>query len=256
MSANHYVCPEGYGVERFVDEAVAAGFSQVALTRAALAEMTPVRLRQAVDARGLQVTTLNSAGYFTWADPDRRKAQASENRALIDAAVELGAKALCVITGGCAEQADVASARRLIVDGLAVLDRQATSAGVRLGLEPIHPKDVQTKGCVNTIAQARTLIAPLQSTSLIVDLFHSWWDPDLIDVAADPCVCTLQICNVTPQLRRSPDLDFGILDVRALVRNIHRAGYAGPTEFEIFAADHGESDIAPILQRANAWAQA
>ena len=255
LSANHYVCPEGYGVERFLDEAANAGFSQVALTRAALAEMSPAKLRRAVETREMQVTTLNSAGYFTWADPDRRNRQRSENRDLIEAAAELGAGALCVITGGSAEQPDIASARSLIADGLAELDEQAATSGVRLGLEPIHPKDAQTKGCVNTIAQASTLIAPLQATGLIVDLFHSWWDPALIDVCLDPSVCTLQICNVTPELRRSPDLDRGILDMRALVRDILQAGFVGPIEFEIFAADHGEADVAPILQAANAWAQ-
>ena len=255
LSANQYVCPEGYGVERFLDEAAAAGFTRVALTRAALAEMSPARLRRAVDARGQSVTTLNSAGYFTWADPGRRARQAEENRQLIEAAAELDADALCVITGGCAEQPNLATARTMIADGLGELNALAAAEGVRLGLEPIHPKDVPTKGCVNTLAQARALIEPLEATGLIVDLFHSWWDPDLMAVAADPCVCVLQICNVTSEPRRSPTLDRGILNVRALTESLQKAGFAGPVEFEIFAADHGQADIAPILRAANAWAQ-
>ena len=186
LAANQYVCPDGYGVARFLDEAVDSGFRRVALTRAALGEMRPAQLRGAVEARGLTVTTLNSAGYFTWADPERRKAQAAENRELIAAAAELGVEALCIITGGHAEQPDIATSRALISDGLAELDAIASSEGVRLGLEPIHPKDVATKGCVNTIAQAQALIAPLTATGLIVDLFHSWWDPDLIAVDGGP----------------------------------------------------------------------
>lgn len=256
MSANQYVCPDGYGVERFLDEAVAAGFAQVALTRAALEEMIPAELRRATDSRGLTVTTLNSAGYFTWGDADRREAQAELNQRLVAAAAELNAGALCVITGGSSELPDVASARDLIAEGLAALDALAASEGVRLGLEPIHPKDVPTKGCINTIAHARALIAPLRSTGLIVDLFHSWWDPDLTAAVADPSTCAVQICNVTTEVRRSPSLNQGILDVRAVMQDVLRAGYTGPIEFEIFAADHGQADIAPILQAANAWAQA
>ncbi|MEM1298996.1 MAG: sugar phosphate isomerase/epimerase family protein [Pseudomonadota bacterium] len=255
LAANQYVCPDGYGVERFLDEAARAGFRQVALTRAALAEMTPARLRRAVEARGLSVTTLNSAGYFTWADPERRRAQEVENRALVAAAAELGVEALCVITGGCAEQPDVATARALISDGLAELDAIAAAQGVRLGLEPIHPTDVALKGCVNTIAQARTLIGPLAATGLIVDLFHSWWDPDLIAVAEDPSVHVFQICNVTEDTRRSPTLDNGVLDVGWVVEQVRQAGFTGPIEFEIFAADHGRADIAPILEAAAAWAE-
>ncbi|MEM9140309.1 MAG: TIM barrel protein [Pseudomonadota bacterium] len=256
LAANHYVCPDGYGVERFLDEAVAAGFESIALTRAALAEMSPTGLRRAVEARELTVTTLSSAGYFTWAEPARRLAQDQENRALIAAAAELGAGALCVITGGCAEQPSVALARAHVADGLAELDRLAAAEGVRLGLEPIHPKDIATKGCVNSIAQAQSLIAPLRATGLILDLFHSWWDPDLIAAAADPSVCVLQICNVTKDLRRSAVLDQGVLDVGALVDQIRGTGFAGPVEFEIFAADHGQADIAPILAAAAAWARA
>ncbi|MEO1491342.1 MAG: sugar phosphate isomerase/epimerase family protein [Pseudomonadota bacterium] len=256
LAANQYICPDGYGVVRFLDEAVAAGFRSVALTRAALAEMSPAELRRAVEARKMSVTTLNSAGYFTWAEPARRRAQDTENRSLIAAAAELGADTLCVITGGSAEQPDVASARSLIAEGLAELDALAVAEGVSLGLEPIHPKDVATKGCVNTIAQARALIAPLQATGLIVDLYHSWWDPDLIAVAAEPCVRVLQICNVTAGLSRSADLTQGILDVGTLVDQITQAGFAGPVEFEIFAADHGQADVAPLLSAAAAWARA
>lgn len=254
LSANHYVCPDGYGVERFLDEAAAAGFAQVALTRAALEEASPAELRRAVDVRGLTVTTLNSAGYFTWADPAQRAAQDAENRRLIAAAAELGAAALCVITGGSFEQPDLATARARIADGLAALDALASADGVRLGLEPIHPKDVPTKGCVNSIAQARALIEPMGATGLIVDMFHSWWDPDLLGVASDPDVRALQICNVTPDIRRSATLDTGMLDVRSLVQAIRQAGYSGPVEFEIFAADHGKADVAPILRAAQDWA--
>lgn len=253
MAANHYLCPEGYGVERFLDEAVAAGFERVALTRAALAEMPPGQLRRAVETRGLSVTTLNSAGYFTWADPERRKAQDQENRSLLAAAAELGAGALCVITGGSAQLPNVAAARGRVAEGLAELDGLAAEDGVRLGLEPIHPKDIAAKGCVNSIAQARALVAPLQVTGLIVDLFHSWWDPDVIAVAGDPCVSVLQICNVTEGLRRSPYLDKGVLHVGDLVEQFRRAGFDGPVEFEIFADDHGRADVAPILAAAAAW---
>jgi sugar phosphate isomerase/epimerase len=256
LSANQYVCPNDYGVERFLDEAVAAGFQQVALTRMALAEMSPAKLRRAIVDRGLSVTTLNSAGYFTWGDPDRRAAQEAENQSLVEAAVELEAGALCVITGGCAEQPDLDTARACIRDCLAELDTIASAAGVRLGLEPIHPKDVATKGCINSIAQACALIASLEATGLIVDLFHSFWDTDLMSVAADPDICALQICNVTAEPKRSADLGDGMLDVSAIVRGFREAGYDGPVEFEIFAADHGQTNVAPILQAAADWANA
>ena len=255
LAANQYVCPDGYGVERFLEEAATAGFRQVALTRAALAEMTPARLRQAVERRDLSVTTLNSAGYFTWENPEQRKAQDTENRTLVAAAAELRAKALCVITGGAAEQPDLSTARHRIAEGLAELDALAAREGVHLGLEPIHPKDVATKGCMNTIAQARAMVAPLACTGLIIDLFHSWWDPDLGSIASDAGVHVLQVCNVTRDIRRSPALDRGMLDVRRAIEDFCGVGFNGPIEFEIFATDHEQSEVAPILEAATAWAR-
>lgn len=255
LSANQYVCPDGYGTIRFLDEAVGAGYGSVALTRAALGEMTPDRLRRELDTRGLSVTTLNSAGFFTWAQAERRAAQRDENRRLIDAAAEIGASSLCIITGGCAEQPDIALARDLIGDGLAELDELAAGSGVRLGIEPIHPRDAPTKGCVNSIAQADTLIAPLHATGLILDLFHSWWDPDLLGAMGGADIRMVQICNVTAEPRRTADLARGILNVRKILENIVGQGYRGPFEFEVFAADHGQSDVAPILQAAMDWSR-
>lgn len=254
FSANHYICPDGYGTLRFLDEAVAAGYRKVAVTRAVLAEVPVSRLKAELTSRDLVVTTLNSAGFFTWADPDRRAAQHEENRKLVDAAAEIGAGALCIITGGAAEQRDIATARRLIADGLEELDAYADRLGVHLGLEPIHPRDAPTKGCVNSIAQAIEMIAPLKATGMILDLFHSWWDADLIHAAGREDIRAVQICNVTVEPRRSPFLDEGMLDVGAIVRDVRAAGYAGPIEFEIFAADHGQSDVLPLLQHARAWA--
>ena len=261
FSANQYICPDGYGVGRFLDEAARAGFRSVGLCRAALDEMPATALARAVRARELRVTSLNSAGFFTWADAARRRAQGEINRALVDAAAELGAESLCVITGGMAEQPDIGTARALIADGLAALDAEAGAAKVRLGLEPIHPVGVATKGCVNTIAMARKAIAGLNATGLIVDLFHSWWDPELLPAIADPAsrVRLVQVCNVDltgAAPRRSPWLDRGALDMAQVLRAIREAGYAGPFEVEVFAADHGEPEVAAFLDAAQRWAGA
>lgn len=259
FSANQYICPDGYSVERFLDICVAAGYRSVGLTRAALAEMSVARLRRAVQARGLLVTSLNSAGYFTWADPQARQRQRDLNAELIDAAAELEANTLCVITGGMAEQPDIATARALVADGLAELDAQAAANGVWLGLEPIHPVGTPTKGVINAIAQACHLVRPFHATGLILDLSHSWWDPDLITAIADPAthVRLVQICNVmlseTVLPKRSPALNSGALEMATLLKGIRNAGYAAPFEFEVFAVDHGLADPASLLDAAMTW---
>ncbi len=262
LSANQYICPEGFNVETFLDTCVRLGYRSVGLTRAALAEMSVGDLTRAVRSHGLEITSLNSAGYFTWRDAGARRQQHDVNLHLLDAAVELEAGTLCVITGGMAEQPDIGTARALVAEGLAELDEQATARGVRLGLEPIHPVGTPTKGVVNSIAQASRLIEPLSATGVILDLSHSWWDPDLLGMmAVQPSpVRLVQICNVLNSEhalpRRSQSLDKGALKMPEVLSAIRAAGYAGPFEFEVFAVDHDLDDPAPLLESAMDWYRA
>ena len=259
LSANQYICPEGFGVEPFLDASVDAGYQSVGLTRAALAEMPLARLRQAVQTRGLQVTSLNSAGFFTWSDAEARKRQKDLNAELVDAAAELDAGSLCVISGGMAQQSDIATARALVLEGIAELDGLAARNGVWLGIEPIHPLGALTKGVVNSLAQAREIIDDLVASGLILDLSHSWWDPDLWRIIADPeaRVRLVQICNVvlsdTALPRRSPALDQGALNAESLLTAIRGFGCTAPFEFEVFAVDHGLTDPSPLLKAAMDW---
>jgi sugar phosphate isomerase/epimerase len=153
----------------------------------------------------------------------------------------------------------IRSARALIADGLAALDEAAHSSGISLGLEPIHPVGLLTKGCINTIAQARTLIKPLRTTGLILDLFHSWWGSDLINTfrKVRDKIRLVQVCNVlmeddTPPTR-SPEFDRGLLRISKIHGDIRAAGYIGSFEFEIFATDHDRAAIKPLLSEAKAW---
>lgn len=256
LAINHYVCPDGYGVTRFLDDVAVMGVGAVGLTRAALGEMPVPDLRRDLQARGMSVTTLNSAGFFTFCDTADRQRQADENKRLLETAAEIDAQMLTVITGGMNQSASVTHAREEVRDGLAALDEQAAAMGVQLGLEPIHPVGIRDKGCVNSIAQACALTAPLTNTGLILDFYHSWWDVDLSDCIRE-CperVHVIQICNVSFNTNgypsRTTDLEQGVLSVGELVRNARDAGYVGPFEFEIFATDHDGMDTSGIIARA------
>ena len=133
LALNHYICPEGYGIDRFLDDAARLGVSTIGLTRTALEEKSPASMRKALCARNMTVTTLNSAGYFTYAEPAARRKQIDENSVLLEVAGELEARTLTVITGGIAECPSVGDARQQVQDGLAQLDAQAAAAGVTLG---------------------------------------------------------------------------------------------------------------------------
>ncbi|MEE2970203.1 MAG: hypothetical protein VX741_08730 [Pseudomonadota bacterium] len=58
-------------------------------------------------------------------------------------------------------------------DGLANLAARAAAAGVLLGLEPVYPGDLLTKGGINSCGHGLEIIAPHANAKLILDLYHS-----------------------------------------------------------------------------------
>ncbi len=252
ITVNHYIWPEGAGgLTAFLDAAVAAGADAVSLTVAALGEMPVAEIRREVEARGLTVPAVNSVGYFTDADPARRAEIDATSRRTIAAAAELGAQAVCLIAGGIAPAGDdLATARARVADGLAALDGEAKAAGIRLGLEPIHPAEIRAKGCVNTIADARAMAAPLSATGLILDVHHSWWDTDLVpaDAAEAADILVVQVCDVTEidgRLRREVPGE-GNVDGLAPMRAIAAVSDAA-LELELFAVDLRGRDPAALI---------
>lgn len=246
---NAYLCPADMTLPAFLDRVVAYGFCGVGLTQRSLDEMPLPMLRQELRARGLGVSSLNSAGYFV---ADDMRPHEARNLALLDAAAALEAHALNVIVGATPDLA-LREARARASDGLAWLAGEAVACGVTLVLEPLHPNTAMLRSCINTIAHCAA-VAP--GMALNLDYFHLWWDPDL-DALTDGTGAPLglvQVCDVGGALpegglpRRLP-LDEGLLPSgwRDLLARCATSWPAVPVELELFADQMPGRDIEPIL---------
>jgi sugar phosphate isomerase/epimerase len=110
---------------------------------------------------------------------------------------------------------------------------------------------------INTIRQVLEGIAPIVGTAKInIDLFHSWWDPDLASAlrAPDLPLGLLQICDVKipadpPFAHRVPPGQ-GILDLEGTIRRAagHLAGRRAPVEVEVFSEQLGIYDFQGMLR--------
>jgi len=257
LSINAYICPADYPIAKFLPLVAQSGASAVGLTIRALDEIPVPQLKARLADLGLAVSSLNSAGYFLYQDAERSARQASTNLRLIDAAAELGAQTLVVITGGLSHgAASLRDARKTIADGLHRLAERAASAGVHLGLEPIHPAGVLNKGCVNALRHALSLVSDIHNASLALDLYHSWWDPDLPDLIRNHGnkIRVVQFCNVVA-LRDPPDLqrespEVGLLDVGAELNALSAQGYSGTFEYELFAEHLRGRDVESMVAQA------
>ena len=138
--------------------------------------------------------------------------------------------------------AALSEAHVLVRSGMESLACHAAQAGVELGLEPIYPGDILTKGCINSCAHGLDIVAPYDNEKLIVDLYHSWWEPDLPGLINRHCdqIALLQLCNLRVEeglvVGRAPLLE-GELDLASLLSGLLPDGYSGPVELELFDRD-------------------
>ena len=252
LSINHYICPDDVTLPEFLDATVAVGAGAVGVTARAIAEAGAGPLKAMLDARGLAVSSVNSAGYF--ASKDGALVDGHDRR-MVEAAAFLNAGALCVISGGRGPARSLEAARSRVRDGLHALAEIARAAGVRLGVEPIHPVDLMTKGCVNSIADTLALIEDIDGVGMILDVNHSWWDPALPRVCRRhrDRVALLQICNVVepePSRPRREFLSEGLVDIAGLIAGFEADFYTGFYEFEIFPPDLRGRSVRDALEDA------
>ncbi len=79
------------------------------------------------------------------------------------------------------ETTQASPARRVVVEGLRRIADAADTAGVRLGLEPIHSSQREALTLVTSIPEALDLLeeADLPHVGIMVDLWHVWDTPDV-----------------------------------------------------------------------------
>ncbi len=257
-SLSHYICPQDLGLRDFLDLACAQGFRGVALTVRALQEIEPVRLKAELQARGLAISSVNSAGYFLHTG-EAATEQLARNQWLIESCVALDAAPLNVIVGGLGHAQGALSlqaARDQARRQFTAFAQQAAQAGVPLLFEPIHPMGMWLKGCVHSLKESLSFLEGLPGTGITLDCYHSWWDSDLMGFIAQEGspLALLQVCDVGPQGEdalpcRLPPGE-GILDLAAIVGACQRRKRPPQLELELFAAQLQGRPLHDVLQAA------
>jgi sugar phosphate isomerase/epimerase len=222
-----------------------AGIGWIGLWRDKVAEVGVDRTARLVRDNGLQVSSLCRGGFFTGMGPDGPTGDGvADTRAAIEEAARLGAATLVLVVGGVVGT-DLRGARRRVAKALDQLVPGAQDAGVRLGLEPLHPMQCADRSVLSTLQQALELASPYPAdvVGVVVDEFHVWWDPAVEEsiAAAAGRICGF---HVSDQLVPLPDVllgrtlpGAGPIDHRHLRSCVDQAGYDGPIEVEIFNAD-------------------
>ena len=214
---------------------------RISIWRHKLAETGVARTASLLRDADVGVSSICRGGMFPAASAAVRAERIDDNRRAIDDAATLGAEVLVLVCGAAPDR-DIAGARQMVADGVAALVPHAAAAGVRLGIEPLHPAFAAERSCITTLREAR-LIAESFSASrvgVIVDVYHVWWDPErdaeialLGDRIAGYHVNDWLVPSRDVLLGRGMMGD-GVIELRSIRAAVDRAGYRGPIEVEIF----------------------
>ena len=185
------------------------------------------------------------------------RAARDDNRRAVDEAAALGAPCVILVAGGLPQFArpgstpskDLLGARKMIEDGIAELLVHARQARLPLALEPLHPMYAADRAAVNTLAQALDIADRLdpggRALGVAVDVYHTWWDPDLYASIAragrDHRLIAYHVCDwlvpTKDMLNDRGMMGDGVVDLRRIRSAVEDAGYTGLIEAEIFS-DH------------------
>lgn len=144
-------------------------------------------------------------------------------------------ESVLVITGPLAGE----DSRRLVVEGLRQIAAAADEAGVRLGLEPIHPSQRDTVSFVNSIAEALALLdeAGLDDVGIMADTYNLWHESPAALAAVADRITGLHVADEPDEAGRTDRVLPGEGGPRSaeLVHELLAAGWNGYFDVEIFS---------------------
>jgi len=225
------------------------------------------RAVRAVRDAGLELSGYCRGGMFT-SDAARRIEVRDDNRRAVDEAKALGAPCVVLVVGGLpqfsrpdsAPSKNIAAARAQVEDAIGEMLDYARQANMPLAIEPLHPAYAADRACVNTTRQALNICDRLDRarTGLLgvaLDVYHIWWDPDVLSQIARAGKDRLLAFHVCDWLVPTKDMlndrgmmGDGVIDIRALRAAVEAQGFGGYSEIEIFSNAWWDRPIDDVLR--------
>jgi sugar phosphate isomerase/epimerase len=252
---------------QIVDACAKHGIRAIDPWRDQVASVGLDRAVRAVRDAGLDLSGYCRGGMFT-SDAARRGEVRDDNRRCVDEAKALGAPCIVLVVGGLPQYSrpgsaiskDIATARSQVEDALGDMLDYAKQAKLPLAIEPLHPAYAADRACVNTTKQALDICDRLDPDrtgvlGVALDVYHIWWDPELMGQivrAGKDRLLAFHVCDwLVPTkdiLNDRGMMGDGVIDIKAARAAVEAQGFAGYSEIEIFSNDWWERPIDEVLQ--------
>lgn len=254
----HTVTTRPWAIEEAAENYAAAGISGITVWTEALEGRNAESMGRMLRNHGLDIVSYVRGGFF--ADPDGgvRQKKVDETRRIIEEAAALGAPMVVLVAGASPHQG-LEESRKQIREGLENVLPDAEEAGVRLGIEPLHPMYADSRSAINTLAQANDLAESLNSdhVGVVIDVYHLWWDPSLkVEIARCGRHGNLFAYHVCDW--KSPTEHFlldrglmgeGVIPLHKIRGWVEEAGFDGYIEVEIFSENYWKEVSNGYLQK-------
>ena len=178
----------------------------------------------------------------------------------MDEAAAVGAPQVVLVCGAKPELS-LPENRKHILDGIATCVDHASSVGVKLSIEPLHPMYADCRSAVNTVGQCNDMIDQLgdEWVGIAVDTYHVWWDPQLEEelARAGNRIIGFHVCDwLTPTKDFLTDrglMGEGCIDNRGIRKLVEATGFSDWIEVEVFSERHWARDqdeyLSDIIQK-------
>ncbi|MDA0346696.1 MAG: sugar phosphate isomerase/epimerase [Verrucomicrobia bacterium] len=242
----HTITTKSWNLETAASKYAAAGVKGMSIWRDAAQAYSGgmTAAGQMVRDEGLDIVSYVRGGFFTGFDATDRQKAIDENKQIIDEAAELGAPLIVLVVGATPGQS-LFDSRQQITDGIAAVLPHAEAAGVKLGIEPLHPMYADSRSAVNTMAQSNAICDTLDHPFLgiALDVFHVWWDDQLeaqTKIAGEKNrLFAFHICDWKDQpedmLNDRGLMGEGVIDIPQIRTWVNASGFSGYEEVEIFS---------------------
>jgi sugar phosphate isomerase/epimerase len=145
-----------------------------------------------------------------------------------------------------------------VAEGIAACVDHAAAAGVRLGIEPLHPMMIAERSVIASLGEANELAERIASPAVgvVCDVYHVFWDAYVeaeIARAGDRIVGFHLSDWTTPRGDVTADramIGDGCIELEALAAAVERAGYHGDAEIEILNERAWQGDLDAWLDTA------
>lgn len=253
----HTITTKPWSIEEAAKNYAANRVKGITVWRDALNGRNIKQTGQMLRDHDLSIVSLCRGGFFPNIDSTKRKLALDDNRRAIEEASELGTKLIVLVCGADPAQT-LEESRKQIQDGIAAILPEASAAGIKLAIEPLHPMYADTRSSINTLAQANDITEALNSpwVGVAVDVYHLWWDPNLEKeikrCGNNNALLAFHVCDW-----KSPTTDFlndrglmgeGCIPINKIRSWVEAAGFYGFNEVEIFSTEYWKRDQSQFLQ--------